>query len=546
MKKALLYIFIACMLSVFALAAPILTAIGDKSVNEGETLQFTVTASLPDDGTTTFVVASGPGTITKNSDVSAIYTYTPGFTESGDHFVEITATDGNSSDSESFKVTVANVGQTGMTVEEVFFGGEDQRRITTVTKTFRIKNTGDALISGINLATNADSKFRLNFTGVPTSLVAGGEAIVTAKAFVPEDLDAVDDDGTRIVHSFATMTVTGTSNAQGVSAQAALKMQAENLLVIKKLYVAGDSVSDGDDVNEEIKPNDDIDVLLRIENQFPTSGDCEDESRDCDINDIEANVQVDDLDVDEDFNFGDLNSDDTDEDTVTFSIESDADDGNYDLYVYVIGEDDNGALHGERREVTFEITKESHEITITNYEFSPTTLDCDETYVSVEVTLENTGKKDESKVTLDIVQDKLDILETVNRIDLDSGDDIRKTFSINLPKDTKPGSYYFDIIAFYDDDEETDRVSEKITVRECSTAPATPVDNYPDYPDDTTSGDVVVEYIPPTQDVIYGQPGRTEDIVKTPSSNMYVLLLVLGIIIVIVLILILFAMLLKK
>jgi uncharacterized membrane protein len=46
-------------------------------------------------------------------------------------------------------------------------------------------------------------------------------------------------------------------------------------------------------------------------------------------------------------------------------------------------------------------------------------------------------------------------------VEIDEGDDETLDFDIRLPSNAAPGNYYFDMIAFYDNDEETDRVSEK-------------------------------------------------------------------------------------
>ncbi|MCH7879801.1 MAG: putative Ig domain-containing protein, partial [candidate division Zixibacteria bacterium] len=92
--------------------SPTLTTIGPQSVVEGINLNLALSASDPD-GTIPAIGASTlpPGaTFTDNGDGSAVFDWTPDFTQSGSFFVIFFATDGVATDSEVVSITVNEAG----------------------------------------------------------------------------------------------------------------------------------------------------------------------------------------------------------------------------------------------------------------------------------------------------------------------------------------------------------------------------------------------------------------------------------------------------
>ncbi|MCH7948677.1 MAG: tandem-95 repeat protein, partial [candidate division Zixibacteria bacterium] len=93
--------------------APVLAAIGNKTVDEGQNLNFTVTSSDPD-GTipvlTTSVLPSG-ATFVDNGDGTGVFDWTPSFSQSGVYSCTFYASDGALVDSEVVSKTINNVNQ---------------------------------------------------------------------------------------------------------------------------------------------------------------------------------------------------------------------------------------------------------------------------------------------------------------------------------------------------------------------------------------------------------------------------------------------------
>jgi hypothetical protein len=100
----------------FALAnnqAPVLSPIGNKTVNEGEALQFTTTATDPNSGDIVTLSASNLPSGASFDPQTGIFSWTPGFNDAGTYAnIQFVATDNGSpvmSDSEMIAITVNNV-----------------------------------------------------------------------------------------------------------------------------------------------------------------------------------------------------------------------------------------------------------------------------------------------------------------------------------------------------------------------------------------------------------------------------------------------------
>ncbi|MHC4500354.1 MAG: LamG domain-containing protein, partial [Planctomycetota bacterium] len=87
--------------------APVLSAIGDKSVSENQTLTFTIAATDADGDTITYSVENPPSGATF---ADQTFNWTPGYDQTGTYQVTFTASDSRAHDSET--VTIITVGNT--------------------------------------------------------------------------------------------------------------------------------------------------------------------------------------------------------------------------------------------------------------------------------------------------------------------------------------------------------------------------------------------------------------------------------------------------
>lgn len=92
--------------------APVLAAVGNKQVNEGQSLQFTLAASDPDAGNTlTFDTSNVPAGAVFDT-ASGVFSWTPGYEAAGSYSVNFAVFDNGTpalSDTEAITITVANV-----------------------------------------------------------------------------------------------------------------------------------------------------------------------------------------------------------------------------------------------------------------------------------------------------------------------------------------------------------------------------------------------------------------------------------------------------
>jgi len=92
--------------------APVLSPIGDQTLNEGTSLKVAISALDPDTDLVTLSVSFLPpfATFIDNGNGTGTVTLTPSFMDAGVYSdIEITATDGNFTSSETFTITVNNV-----------------------------------------------------------------------------------------------------------------------------------------------------------------------------------------------------------------------------------------------------------------------------------------------------------------------------------------------------------------------------------------------------------------------------------------------------
>jgi hypothetical protein len=91
--------------------APVLNAIGNKSVNEGATLNFAISATDPELDSLTYAASNLPSGANFSS-ATRTFSWTPGYTQAGTYTnVYFQVLDGNLTDSENITITVNNVNQ---------------------------------------------------------------------------------------------------------------------------------------------------------------------------------------------------------------------------------------------------------------------------------------------------------------------------------------------------------------------------------------------------------------------------------------------------
>ena len=87
---------------------PVLGAIGNQTVDEGQTLQFTATATDAEGDDLSFSMINSPSGATLNGNTGA-FSWTPTTSQAGSYTITLTVSDGQASDSETFVIMVNDV-----------------------------------------------------------------------------------------------------------------------------------------------------------------------------------------------------------------------------------------------------------------------------------------------------------------------------------------------------------------------------------------------------------------------------------------------------
>ncbi len=437
-----------------------------------------------------------------------------------------------------FMLVLSSFALADLTISEVTSGGPGQRRSNpdedineTIQATITLTNNGNETVTNLEFnKVGIDSKYAVQFVNPPSEIAANSSKDVTIQGYVPIDLDAVDSNGNKIAVLLGTINVFGkVGNVTTNTATSNAYMEARNMLEIDRMDISwngeDERLDDGETV-EDIKPGDSIELKIEIENLFDDSDD-----EDFYIEYVEAKIEVDrEFDVDDDDkDLGDIAPEDEEEVTFNMDVESDADEGTYDLIIEVTGRDKNGARHGERWVIELEIEREREDIRIMTAELIPESVSCNRD-VRLEVEIENIGSRDSDEIVLLVESDDFDYKERIANIDLDTEDDYDRTFIINVPEDAEAGIYLFSVKTYFDaddynDDDYNDAKDVALTVRDCETTP--PADEEEEE-EEEENGDIIVQppTTPPTGDVVYGQPVSGID--DFFDSNAYIALLAVG------------------
>ena len=217
---------------------------------------------------------------------------------------------------------------------------------------------------------------------------------------------------------------------------------------------------------------------VEAENTFSSNDEEDIDGNELKIGDIEFNTATakakstdSDLDLDDEQDIDGLAADDKDSATIDFDIAEDVDDGTYTVVITLIGKDDNGAYHGEIREVRLDIVKLSHDIQIRSPAISPTSVSaCEGGTVHIVSRVANYGKRDEDSIAVELSVPDLKFTKRIDQIELDSGDSTSVSFVFDVPAKARAGIYRATLSTFFEDTAQSNSQTLEFTVDKCETA----------------------------------------------------------------------------
>ncbi|MBW2980103.1 hypothetical protein KY360_01650 [Candidatus Woesearchaeota archaeon] len=339
-----------------------------------------------------------------------------------------------------------------------------------ITKTVKITNTNSTL--PISLQTS------VSFTEGSVTVPISVKYNVTNPLPVPSPGNSVDVAYTLVVPpDMESGTYTGTINFE--NSPLAFTLGVVGRLYVDDLDVTVDNVledeedsdknlDDGDTISTEVRPGSKVSFDFRIGNAFT-------DSQNIEINDVVIEVTIDDIDdgdelegESDDF---DIDADDkSDRVSIEFDIPLEVDEGDYNVYILITGEDEENVDHEIEWELELQVEKESHFIYIKEVDLSPSTVKCDRS-ATLDVELINLGSRAEDEVILEIKNTALgiDIKEEELELDEDYDDDntYDGSYSLNVDNDAAPGTYTITIKSFYKENKLSDTDTVSLVVEDC-------------------------------------------------------------------------------
>jgi len=362
-------------------------------------------------------------------------------------------------------------------------------RGTNASATFTIYNDGPSSLNNFQITSTADSKYQISFQNAPVSLNSGQNSTVTIQGFVPVELVALQLIGNINVKAYGNsfpnqdfynhsgLPCTQGSGCGGVYGEstvtAPIYMQpsgtpanttptantsnSTSALQIVRVRLTCDStktVSEGSTVKASV--NQKCTMTVKLEN-----------TGNIDINDItidaDAGSDIDTTSAD----ITRLRDGKTDEATITFEINSDAE-GSNDVELTAEGDDDDGKLQKATMSFAINVQKPNHDLTISKLTVSPQDINaCEVSSASVYAYVENNGKKNEKSVAVELSIPGLGFTKKISDLQIDKSDDQKVAFTVPVSK-SKTGSFQATATSFYDDSVQSGSKSANIVITKCA------------------------------------------------------------------------------
>lgn len=417
---------------------PSLDSISSKSFSKNINSSFNITFSDPDEDSLTFSANNSRIAVSKINGSLATVSWKPTNLDLGTNVINLTASDGFLSDSETITISVNAT-------------NNNAPNFTTSEKTIAIVNERYSYDAGAADEDN-DSIFfflKANASGMSISSETG---LVTfnpsSTGFFSVNISA--SDLTSIANqSFFLSSVYGTR----------LKISDIDASIDGK---KSSNIANNTQISREAKPGSKIKLKIAVKNEFT-------KAEGVDIGDIIVNAIIEDIDDEDDIelesNEFNLRPEDDKAITLKFDIPLNVDDGTFGILVEAVGDDENGDEQGQFFHIMLEVEKEEHDLRIESLDITPTISECGSD-LKANAMIINAGKDDEENAVLEIRGD-MGILAVEKNIYLEAGADSSYPKSPSFKIDGESGIYPVSA-NIYSDGRLHDTKTIDVIVKDCS------------------------------------------------------------------------------
>ena len=347
---------------------------------------------------------------------------------------------------------------------EIKVGDQDSERGTQAQAQFQIKNTGTQTIQGFTISNDISSKYN-PIVSFDTATPLAANEVRTGIVFIdiPDNQDSERD-------TIGKITVSGEATSINLTKKIDVSLEAESMLSIDNIEINAkeddDSNVDNDDTIDFLKEGEEIDVVVSVENLYNEDDDYDYEIKSVYV-EVESNqdwfskVKSDKVNI---------NPEDTKDISFPIKLDDEIDDDTSKVYFRVYGEDkENDFTHYDEWELTFEIDRATHEITIKSAEITTSSryggdeeiqaISCDQNDAAIRIELKNTGLRDEDEVMVRVTSPSsdLDFSRSFREMTIDEGDYKTVTATFAIPEDLRVGDLYtYTVNTYYNNDEDSD------------------------------------------------------------------------------------------
>lgn len=461
MKKLILSIFTVFLLGILAVSAanPIFTSTPVASVQEGNQYTYDVNANDPDGNTPlVFSLVTNPTRMIIDS-TTGLITWTPGDSDVGTHPVTVRVTDNNNEKSDQpFVLTVNDV-------NDVPVLGSIGSKTLFEDATFRLQLTATDPDVNNPVGFGKDVlTFSADLSNLPTGNTATFDSITGLFTWKP-DADDIKVQGYDITFNVTDGTETDSET---------VKLEVFPGFCDEDDEQTNIQVGDIDFSDRDYAIGDEVSITVE---QVEADGE--------DLEDVEVEVFLYNVDEEKEIDSWtsstteDLDDGDDADFDVEFTIPNDEDigeDDEYLLFAVVTADDSDGDSQCfVKSNDDLKIEREKHDVLLSSISVIPGSAKPGE-FVEVSVTVENIGTNDEDDVFVRIVNSELGVSVDSNTANIEefseSDNDARFRTSFKVPDNADEGDYSIEVIAFFDDQDESK--SDFVTLTVLEGAPSVP------------------------------------------------------------------------
>lgn len=228
-------------------------------------------------------------------------------------------------------------------------------------------------------------------------------------------------------------------------------------------------------INADVLPGSNISFTIRLANTLQGGHESE-------LRDVFARVRIEEIDDGSDLEETSMNLDldggNDDLVDVNFNIPVDVKTGTYKVLMEAEADSRNHTPYRTEINLKLEIKKESHDIRITRYQLSPSTIDCSRK-IKLIADIMNAGSNFEESTALEFKSDELRINSITRDIPLESSNDAiiddrryTKTLNADIPNSLRAGTYPILINLYWKNTILFDQKILTLSVRDCGSAPS--------------------------------------------------------------------------